>query len=45
MLSGLMSSKIDAVCTANLLNFINRGLTRARKELELKDLPISKISL
>ena len=45
ILSGLMSSKIDAVCTANLLNFTNRGLTRARKELEAKDLPISKISL
>jgi cyclase len=43
METGLSNFGIDAVCTANLLNFINQGLVRARKELELKNLPISQI--
>ena len=44
MLAGLSHPRIDAVCTANLLNFINHGLVNARKRLELSNLPISKIS-
>lgn len=44
MHAGLSHPRIDAVCTANLLNFINHGLVNARKWLELSNLPISKIS-
>ena len=44
MHAGLSHPRIDTVCTANLLNFINHGLVNARKWLELSNLPISKIS-
>jgi cyclase len=43
MRNGLSHPRVDAVCTANLLNFINQGFVKARSELELTDLPISKI--
>lgn len=44
MHAGLLHPRIDAVCTANLLNFINHGLINARKRLESSNLPISMIS-
>ena len=44
MRNGLSHPRVDAVCTANLLNFINQGFVKARSELELADLPISKIN-
>jgi imidazole glycerol phosphate synthase subunit HisF len=44
MHAGLSYPRIDAVCTANLLNFINHGLVNVRKRLELSKLSISKIS-
>jgi cyclase len=44
MHAGLSHPGINAVCTANLLNFVNHGLINARKRLELSNLPISKIS-
>ena len=44
MHAGLSHPRIDAVCTANLLTFINHGLANARKQLESSNLPISKIS-
>jgi cyclase len=45
MLDGLLHPKIDAICTANLLNFIDLGFIKARQQLELSNLPISKITL
>jgi len=41
---GLLDPRIDAVSTANLLNFMNFGLMNARRELEAIGLPITKIS-
>jgi cyclase len=41
LLEGLQSKKINAVATANLLNFIGNGLENARKEiLKEFDLPV-----
>jgi len=42
MIYGLENTRIDAVCTANLLNFVNKGLMRARQDIAAQGLPISK---
>jgi cyclase len=43
LIEGLVNPKINAVCTSNLLNFINDGFKVARQEVELLGLPVSKI--
>jgi len=43
MIAGLQNSRINAVCTANLLNFMNKSLLQARRSIESKGLPVAKI--
>ena len=41
---GLTKDEIDAVSTANLLNFVGEGLINARKVMLRNDLPLAKWS-